>query len=847
MGHDPVPLGTKGCVPRLPDRLVSRPRLERLLVDGVRHPVTLVSGPPGAGKTTLLGSGLASAPPDRAAWLSLDQRDNEPGRLTALVAAALHTAGCADRPATVDPSTSDRQLDGAFEQLTRRGRCVLVLDDVQELRSASALGTLTRLVTEAPDMLDVVLSSRADPPIRLERLRLDGRLAEIRYADLCFDRHEAAAFFAAHDVALTETESRALWERVEGWAAGLRLAACALRTEPDPRGFVADATATQTAVADYLFNEVLVREDDATQELLLRTSVAERLTPELAVALTGDARAGERLADLERRGLFLIGLGDHRCYRYHALFRALLQAHLRQREPDLIDGLHRRAAACYLAEHLPLEAEAHARAGRDWPLLGRLLLRRWLAGTTEETDPFAGDTLGGVSPADVLATPELALIAAAEACRWANREDADLYRGAANQAEAQEGDEEDRRRWTTACRLLDVTYGWTFGVDERSHAAVTELRRSDVPEAWTPRLRQLAVLASVEMDIGAGYLDRARHTLDELANHGEPQWHRVLAAAVLSLLDAAAGDVRAAEEQLEAVQGRLGTGADHPTTAHFVQVATALCAAQRGEQRRVAEALSAAGSSVEWSSRSLRCVDRALHAATRSRAPFFVSLDGPTARHPLAERTLVALGVLEVIDAAGRPIAIGGDGERAVGHARRLLGTQEGDRSPSTTVPADAWLHITGRRHPRTLVEGGVLAAIAADRRGDHSTADRVLCETLEISATTGIRAPLLDHGAHIRPVLERTSGDLGPSAVTALDLLDRLHHHGPVTLVEPLTKREIDVLQHLPTLMTNAEIARGLRMSINTVKTHLKAVYRKLGVEGRRAAVLRGRDLELI
>jgi LuxR family transcriptional regulator, maltose regulon positive regulatory protein len=137
--------------------------------------------------------------------------------------------------------------------------------------------------------------------------------------------------------------------------------------------------------------------------------------------------------------------------------------------------------------------------------------------------------------------------------------------------------------------------------------------------------------------------------------------------------------------------------------------------------------------------------------------------------------------------------------------------------------------------------------AIPARSRGDHSTADRVLCETLEISATTGIRAPLLDHGAHIRPVLERISGDLGPSAVTALDLLDRLHPHGAVTLVEPLTKREIDVLQHLPTLMTNAEIARGLRMSINTVKTHLKAVYRKLGVEGRRAAVLRGRDLELL
>ncbi|HEY8523823.1 MAG TPA: LuxR C-terminal-related transcriptional regulator [Acidimicrobiales bacterium] len=917
MTRDQQALGTERCVPRLPEALVARPRLEAQLAAGVRRPVTLVSAPPGAGKTTLLASWLAGPDPPAAAWLNLDERDDEPGRLPALIAAALAEAGCVGDAAARRPPAAGGLVVGdlpdgargepgelvllaaAFGEIERRGRpCVLVLDDVHELAGPAAREALAWVVERAPPPLDVVLATRADPPVGLERLRLDGRLGELRYIDLRFTSAEAAELFAAHGLALADGQTAALRELVDGWPAGLRLAAAALRSEPDPASFVAHAAAAQAVAADHLLDAVLTREGEAARRVLLRTSVTDRLTADLAVALTGDPEAGRHVADLERRGLFLVELDEQRCYRYHALFRALLLARLRQDRPGLLEELHRRAAAWFLDQGLPADAEAHARRGGDWSLVGRLVLRRWLLGTTEEAGALDTGPLDGIPPDAILDTPELALVAAAEACRWADHEDAHLYRarldttdpsaevtsaasppgdgllgggsradgssasgsrgggssadgssagGGTNAGDPAAGDDV----WATARRLLDLTLGWTFGADDRARAAVAAVRSLDAPRPWTSRLRQIAVLVQAEMDIDAGHLDLARDALERLgdhADHGDPSWHRVLAGAMLAVLDAAAGDVTAAEARLARARAIIAGRPRRAVVDPFVRIAAALCAAQRGEHRALAEAL-AAPRPGEWMPHSLRVVDRAVQAATRGRAPFFVSLDAPTARYPLAGRALVALGVLEVIDATGRPIAVGGEGERVVADARqRLVETiVTGGPGPTALAPVELRLDRSAPRHPRTAVEMTALAALAADRRGDERRADRLLGEALDMAAATSIRAPLLELGPHLVEVLERISARLGSRGTTALDLLDRIQHAGGEALVEPLTDREIEVLQHLPTLMSNTEIARGLHLSVNTVKTHLKAVYRKLGVDGRREAVLRGRELELI
>jgi LuxR family maltose regulon positive regulatory protein len=845
--RDAISVGTKCSVPRLPDPVVHRPRLKALLADGVRCPVTLVSGPPGAGKTTLLVDWLQSERNVCTAWLTLDGRDDEPKRLAELVVETLGRAGAVAGRGN-SSSSGEGILDTAFEQIMARGTSwVLVLEDVQEVRSPSALRTIGYLVERAPTSLDVILSSRADPPIGWGRLWLDGRLGQIRHADLAFSEAEAAELVAAHGVELSREDIATLWARTEGWAAGLRLAIGALQLEADAHAFVVDAATTEAAVSDYMLSEVLARQDDLVQDFLLRTCVAERLTPDLAVALTGDDRSGEVLLDLVQRGLFVLELEHRGWYRYHALFRALLQARLQQGDRDLAAELHRRAAAWHLAAGMHRNAETHARAAGEWALVGRLILDRWLQGTVREGDPFADDLLAGMAPDTILHTPELALVAATGACRWSRQEEADLYGAALDTmgppATTKPGSDDPGTTWETARLLFDLTYGWSFGPTDRSRAAVATLRDLTVADASTPRLRQLAMLAQTEQDIDAGDIGRARFGLDELADQGEDGWHRTLASAALAVVDAATGLVRAAEDRVSKVLAKMEERQAQPTV-HLAHLTAALCAAQRGEQRRATDAVLAAAAPMEWSSRSLRHIDRVVRASLAGTAPSFVRLDTQTASHPLAERALVALGVLQVIDAQGRAITVGGEGERLVLRARRQLAENALGQSEEAVA---GWLDRDTIRHARTYIEAGVLAAIAAHQRDDHDAAGRRLSTALDLSMATGITVPLLAHGQHLEGLLEWTVDRFGPHTTGAYELLDRLRHPNSHGLVEPLTHREVEILQHLPTLMSNAEIAEGMHLSVNTVKTHLKSVYRKLGVDCRREAVRRGRVLELL
>ena len=289
MGDELPLLGPRSSLARLPEALVRRPRLDSLLADGARRQVTLISAPPGSGKTTLVTAWLASRR-RRDVMLTVDARDNERDQLAGVIVAALVDRG-AVVPEEIDatlPGTT--LLDAAFAQLEQRSnKRVLVLDDLQELTSRHALRTLAYLVERAPASLDLVLCSRADPPIRLTRLRLEDRLAEIRNDSLAFDLAETSALLTAHGLALTRAQVQALWRRTEGWVAGLRLAACALQGEADPAEFVQGAAGTETAIADYLLKELLTRQDEAIQQFMLRTSVVGRLTPDLAEVLTGDA------------------------------------------------------------------------------------------------------------------------------------------------------------------------------------------------------------------------------------------------------------------------------------------------------------------------------------------------------------------------------------------------------------------------------------------------------------------------------------------------------------------------------------------------------------------------------
>src|SRR5215218_8299912 len=355
-------LASKLTPPRTPRWLVARGRLLESLDAGVQGRLTLLTGPAGSGKTVLLSSWATTAAlPGPVAWLSLEAADNDPARFWSYLLAALRQSGAAPPGGRLGSlggpiGGPDRgfvlELAAALDELAQP--VVVVLDDFQELTNPAVLDSLTTVLRRSPASLRLVLASRKDPPLPLARLRDTGGPIQVD-ADLAV-----------------------LWARTEGWAAGLRLAALSLQDHPDPGGFVAEFAGSSWAVADYLLEEVLGRLPEQDQAFLLHTSVVERVSGQLADALTGRADGAQTLARLERANAFVMALGQDRSwYRYHQLLAELVQARLRASAPRLVPELHRRAAGWYQDHGFPAEATRHALAGRHWPLAAELLARIW--------------------------------------------------------------------------------------------------------------------------------------------------------------------------------------------------------------------------------------------------------------------------------------------------------------------------------------------------------------------------------------------------------------------------------------------------------------------------------------
>jgi LuxR family transcriptional regulator, maltose regulon positive regulatory protein len=842
MGDELPLLGPRSSLARLPEALVRRPRLDSLLADRVRRQVTLISAPPGSGKTTLVTAWLASRR-RRDVMLTVDARDNERDQLAGVIVAALVDRGAVateEIDATLPGTTL---LDAAFTQLEQgAGKRVLVLDDLQELTSRHALRTLAYLVERAPAALDVVLCSRADPPIRLTRIRLEDRLAEIRNDSLAFDLPETSALLTAHGLTLTRPQVQALWRRTEGWVAGLRLAACALQGEADPAEFVQSAAGTETAIADYLLKELLTRQDEAIQRFMLRTSVVGRLTPDLAEVLTDDPAVSKRLGELERNGVFLAELEDRTWFRYHSLFATLLEARLRQQHRDLADELHRRATAWFIANDMPGEAEVHARAAGDWPMVGRLAAERWVARALDGAETNDG-LLAGIPARAVAANESLTILAGAEACSRRDRSAADAHwaaldKPATDPASGPTPTDPMIGVPPLARPLLGVSYARAFGADPRARAAIADLRSAD-DDAMTARL---AELRTVGLDLDEGRIERARRQAAALALAADSTWVGMEALALLALADAVEGDLATA-----ALHGDRVLNEPSPASGvalHAATLALALRHAQRGEHRHAVEALSAVRAPAS-ADRAILGVDGALRAVLRTPGTPFVGLEGDDAEHRLVMRALVALGVLEALDSTGRVRATGGPLEEAV-----LLGRQRwraGSGAGVVSVLSNHQRRGSRRCHPRTLIERSGLLALGAADRGDWGATLAALRDALVATEKTGIWAPLLVLAPDLTDLLETRADELGPHQGLALELVDRARTSPAPAYMEPLTERETSVLCHLPTLMSNHEIADVMHVSVNTVKTHLKSLYRKLGVASRREAVLRGRALELL
>ncbi len=388
-------LKTKLYVPSPRPNLVARPRLIERLNDGLRlgRKLTLVSAPAGYGKTTLLSAWWAATRDQgrELAWISLDERDNDPARFWSYVIGAWQTLqpDLGQEPLSQLQGPQPPPIEGlltrllnemaeAFPPASRDPQLILLLDDYHVIESTAIDEALTFLAEHLPPQLHLVIATRADPALPLPRLRAQGQLTEIRAADLRFNAAETAAFLnRTMALDLSAADVATLEARTEGWIAGLQLVALSMRGSDDASHFIAELTGSDRFILDYLAAEVLRQQPATRQAFLLQTSILDRLCGSLCDAVLGadgPDSSQRTLKALETDNLFIVPLdNERRWYRYHRLFADFLRSRLHQLYPDRVTELHRRAAAWYERHELVVEAIEHALHGRDLDRSTRLI------------------------------------------------------------------------------------------------------------------------------------------------------------------------------------------------------------------------------------------------------------------------------------------------------------------------------------------------------------------------------------------------------------------------------------------------------------------------------------------
>jgi LuxR family transcriptional regulator, maltose regulon positive regulatory protein len=390
-------LESETTAPGVPGWAVPRTRITRLIAESTRWcPLTVVTGPPGAGKTIALAL-WAAAEPGPVAWVSLDNYDNRAGVFWSYVVAALRRSGVAI-PETLPAPARRRAADHVFlrrlasELAAQDPPVTLVVDDLHLLTEPKVLDGLDFVLRNAGPGPRLVVSSRMDPLLRLHRYRLAGELAEISTGDLAFSTAEAGLLMAQHGCALPAGSLQCLTRRTEGWAADLRLAAISMGAHPDPDQFVKELTAEDSALTGYLVAEVLNIQPPEVRDVLLSTSILEKVSAEAACELTGDERAGRILAAVAHANAFVQPAGGG-WYRYHTLFAEVLRLKLRHEYRGRLAVLHRRAARWHELYGSLTDAVRHAAQAGDWPLAASMVIDALAIG--EITEPGDSESLAG--------------------------------------------------------------------------------------------------------------------------------------------------------------------------------------------------------------------------------------------------------------------------------------------------------------------------------------------------------------------------------------------------------------------------------------------------------------------
>jgi len=779
-------------------------------------------------------------------------------------------------------------------------RIVLVLDDYHLIDAQPIHDALTFLLRRLPPQLHLVIATREDPPLPLARLRARGQLAELRATDLRFTPSEAAEFLnQAMGLDLSAEDIAALESRTEGWVAGLQLAAISMQGRKDVTGFVQSFAGSHHFVLDYLVEEVLEQQPASVQAFLLQTSVLDRLTGSLCDALTGQENGQQALEMLQHANLFIVPLDDERhWYRYHHLFADLLRQQLRQAQPERLPTLHQRAIEWYEEHGFPDEAIEHAFRAEDFERAARLVesvaeatwghsshykLRRWLAEL----------------PVELLSTrPHLCVFHAGYLFASGEQDAAEQSLQAAEHALARTGDvwaetslvEQDPLSHTDTTKLLGrIAATRSFMASYRSDA------RGVIPHArqalqYLPQ-DDLAWRGAAAVALGDAYIYRGQYVeahrtyleaLEAIGATGNTYLYLNVSLKMALGLKSQGRLQRAIEicqQRLQLAQqsGMSGTEMVGWLLAIWGEVLAelgdldgALCQAKKGV------ALTEQGSDVAMLTWSYMCLTRVLF----SRGNLDAAHEIITATERIAQASVVPRWVTNLMGAWRVRIWLAQDklDETLEWMRKRWL-----DLNAQTTYvdaldnvalarvfmaqkryedavrllerllePAEAGAHIT------RAVQILILQALALQAQGDTDQAMAPLERALALAQPGGYVRIFADEGPSMARLLYEalargTRPDyvrrlLAAFPVTAAEPpTSSVADHPSSTLIEPLSERELEVLELIAQGLTNPEIASRLYLALNTVKAHTSNIYGKLGVHNRTEAAARARALGLL
>jgi LuxR family maltose regulon positive regulatory protein len=874
------------------------------------HKLTLISAPAGFGKTTLARVWAAQTE-EPVAWLSVDESDNDPTRFLTYLVAALRRVdekkttfghGALSMLQSPQPPPTKTVLSSLVnDSVTLPDRIILVLDDYHTIGSSSVEDALTFMLEYLPAQIHLVISTREDPRLPLSRLRAGGQLTEVRAADLRFASTEAAEFLdQVMGLALSQEDVKALETRTEGWIAGLQLAAISLQGKEDAFGLIESFSGSHRLVLDYLVEEVLEQQPERIRNFLLQTAILSRLTGSLCDALTGQESGQSTLEALEHANLFIVPLDEERrWYRYHHLFADLLRQRLNQSQPERVTDLHSVASEWYERTGLVDEAIEHALSAAN--------LERALDLIEQHVDTVLADGeyanlrhwLEELPNELVLSRPQLCIFRAWELFASGRLDEGKTFLQAAELAHDSSVDQPSRTETQTGDQLsgsgrlpvqgrADAIQAWMTAYQRHNISGLIQHLRQALESQSDQDLRWRSAVAITLADVYAFSGDMmgaywARLEALKICEATGNSYLYLYNSAKLAINLRAQGQLHQVQELCQGrVQFAGEIGISHTAVVGWLLAIWGEALAETDDLGRALELsergieLTETGGDKAMFGWSCLCLMRILFskgdmdgaeevayriekAARESVVPTWIVQMNAAWR----SRFWLAQNRLEAASQWVRERGLGLDAEPThmdrfeyVSLARILIA--QGRLEASDTLLQRMLETEEGTGNTTRVIEIGMLQALTRQASGDTGRAMVALERALSLAEPGGFIRIFADEGpAMARLLFEALDRGIAPDYVRRL--LAAFPSDVPVVVnpsistvsqydyVEPLSEREVEILQLIAEGLTNAGIANKLFLSLHTVKTHARNIYSKLGVHNRTEAVARARALGIL